>query len=295
MRAHGTHACYVWGPGPGAGEGCRCEPCRDAAAAYERERKRRVAPPYVAAGPVRRHLRWLSENGVGWKRAARTAGVPESTVWKLLYGDPQRGQKPSKRVRPATRDKLLAVRPGDAADGAYVDATRTWEHIDTLLSRGWTKAAISRAIGQGGRALQLGRRQVTARHARAIAALLDQPVPPRRSRHGEHPVPEPELDEVAARRERTGIEAGLDRYQLPTLELAPTVLRRGACRRPEIPTWLFFPDRGDTECVQRAKAVCQTCAVAQECLDFAVANNEVGVWGGTTKAERDRMSGRRAS
>jgi WhiB family redox-sensing transcriptional regulator len=36
-----------------------------------------------------------------------------------------------------------------------------------------------------------------------------------------------------------------------------------------------------------AKAVCAQCPVRQECLEYAVRNNELfGVWGGLTAAER---------
>lgn len=38
---------------------------------------------------------------------------------------------------------------------------------------------------------------------------------------------------------------------------------------------------------QRAKAVCEGCSVREECLDYALENNErYGIWGGLTDAER---------
>jgi WhiB family redox-sensing transcriptional regulator len=54
-------------------------------------------------------------------------------------------------------------------------------------------------------------------------------------------------------------------------------------------TNLFFILRGDPE--QKTKrteayAVCQHCPVKAECLDYAIINHEVGIWGGTTDAER---------
>lgn len=46
--------------------------------------------------------------------------------------------------------------------------------------------------------------------------------------------------------------------------------------------------------VARAKAVCASCQVRQECLDFAIATTQVhGVWGGTTEEERRRLRRRR--
>ena len=55
-------------------------------------------------------------------------------------------------------------------------------------------------------------------------------------------------------------------------------------------TDLFFPvgQTGDAiDQASRAKRICQCCAVQRECLEFALATEqEHGVWGGTTEAER---------
>ena len=46
----------------------------------------------------------------------------------------------------------------------------------------------------------------------------------------------------------------------------------------------------------KAKAVCRTCDVRQNCLEFAVANDErYGIWGGMTDLERRRWAARLAS
>jgi WhiB family redox-sensing transcriptional regulator len=62
---------------------------------------------------------------------------------------------------------------------------------------------------------------------------------------------------------------------------------RGACRGldPEI-----FYSAGEDEGVDRAKEVCNTCVVQQQCLEFALANRESeGIWGGATEKERRRI------
>lgn len=42
--------------------------------------------------------------------------------------------------------------------------------------------------------------------------------------------------------------------------------------------------------VGAAKRVCRSCKVITECLDYALAHNEVyGVWGGLSEAERRRL------
>jgi len=49
---------------------------------------------------------------------------------------------------------------------------------------------------------------------------------------------------------------------------------------------LFFPDRGGP--VAEAKAVCRSCPVCRDCLEFALAEpaERFGVWGGLSERER---------
>ena len=47
--------------------------------------------------------------------------------------------------------------------------------------------------------------------------------------------------------------------------------------------WWYSDDAGDQA---RALVECGRCPVKQECLDTALLRNEVGIWGGTTQAER---------
>ncbi len=49
----------------------------------------------------------------------------------------------------------------------------------------------------------------------------------------------------------------------------------------------FFPTPDDSEEIARAKALCATCPVADECLDFALETNQSdGIWGGLLPVER---------
>ncbi|MDS1269899.1 WhiB family transcriptional regulator [Lipingzhangella sp. LS1_29] len=63
---------------------------------------------------------------------------------------------------------------------------------------------------------------------------------------------------------------------------------QGTCRAydPE----LFFPVNitgADGPEVHLAKAICDTCPVRRECLNWAVSRGEAhGIWGGTTPEER---------
>jgi WhiB family transcriptional regulator, redox-sensing transcriptional regulator len=51
---------------------------------------------------------------------------------------------------------------------------------------------------------------------------------------------------------------------------------------------LFFPERGaDTS---RARALCRSCPVRSECLDYALQSGQkFGIWGGMTPAQRRRL------
>lgn len=294
MREHGTNACYVWGPEPGAGKGCRCDPCQVAAKAVRDAAKLRTAPAYVDATRAREHVEWLGTHGVGLKAITRKTGVSGGTLCKLVYG--QGGKPPSKRIKKATEDKLLAVTPADASDGARVDKAPMLADIATLTSRGWTKSAIARAIGVLETNLMPRGPQVSAGRTRAVHALLDEPVPAPRTRTGlgakaaqaydartvEVEDPNDALAEVvAARRE---VE------ELPVID--PEVFeaewrRRAACRIvPEAERWIFWPEPTDTQAIDAAKDVCSHCPVTADCLTYALEAGEQGVWGGTTDDER---------
>jgi hypothetical protein len=66
---------------------------------------------------------------------------------------------------------------------------------------------------------------------------------------------------------------------------------RDQARCKGLPASMFVPSlhtkvRAYPEPARRA---CAQCSVRQECLDWAVANNEEGYWGGTTSTERDDL------
>lgn len=88
-----------------------------------------------------------------------------------MYGAPDR-PGPSKKVRRATAEKLLAVTLADMAEHATVPAGPTWERVDEMVAAGWAKAAIGRHVhGPNAKSLQLGARRVTVANARAVARL----------------------------------------------------------------------------------------------------------------------------
>lgn len=56
---------------------------------------------------------------------------------------------------------------------------------------------------------------------------------------------------------------------------------------------LFFPERGAS--TKEAKAVCKTCMVREECLEYALVGGEkFGIWGGLSERERRRVRRQRS-
>jgi len=171
-------------------EGCTCERCRAARRTYNRRRAQAIACPdeawlpYVSAEPARAHLVKLGRAGVGLKAVARLSGVSNGSLTKIVYGQPAKGRPPSRRIRPQTLARILAVRVPGAGGGGRVEAGPTWALVEELVAAGYTRAFLARALGSRSAAprLQLGRDTVRAGTARAVEdlhrRLVDQVPPP---------------------------------------------------------------------------------------------------------------------
>lgn len=85
----------------------------------------------------------------------------------------------------------------------------------------------------------------------------------------------------------------------PTVSLAQPDWSEANCVGMD--TNMFFPEIGLGKAsalaykdkVKAAKAVCEGCPVAVGCLQFAMENDEQGIWAGTTDADRKRMRSRK--
>jgi WhiB family redox-sensing transcriptional regulator len=70
--------------------------------------------------------------------------------------------------------------------------------------------------------------------------------------------------------------------------------KQGACLSADPD--LFFPisSRGVSATqIDRAKRVCASCPVREQCLDFALSTQQqFGIWGGATEDERKRLTRR---
>lgn len=284
---HGTPSRY-------SNHGCRCDACREAKLAYERDRRRRTGPAYISAAAARAHIAYLRDNGVGLKTVARVSGVSHGALSKLVYGDRTRGRGPSKRIRPATHDKIMTVTIDAAAAGAKIDATATWRLIDEMVEAGAPKSAIAAELGQVGPGLQVSRGQVLASTATAIADLHrrwvnGETILERRDRHGNRTIAQPPDPDTttsvatAAYRAESVKRLYDEIADIVTARETQQWRRRAQCRTH--PTWVWFPSRGDNKTLAAARTVCETCPVAVECAAEG-AGQPAGVWGSITANQR---------
>lgn len=172
---HGTYACYVL-------DHCRCLPCGTANCDYEANRTRQQAygrwNGLVDAEPAREHVRSLMAQGMGLKRIVAVSEVSQGQLWKLLYGKkrPDGTRDASKRIRPGTEAKILAVQL-DLADGANVDSTGAVRRIQALVALGWSQSKIAARMGilrSNFTDLAQGRTEITVAHDKGIRALYDE-------------------------------------------------------------------------------------------------------------------------
>lgn len=74
------------------------------------------------------------------------------------------------------------------------------------------------------------------------------------------------------------------------IDLTVTPWREAAACGEVLDEVSFFPERDDLRGIAKAKAICATCPVADECLSWAIETNQTeGIWGGHTARERRAM------
>lgn len=126
-------------------------------------RARLVWNGLVPADKVRRHLKKLSRQGVGYKSVAIAADVGKTVLADILFHG-----KPQLRAQAARR--ILAVDRDAVADHALVNAGPTWRRLNRLLSEGFTKTELARRLGSHARtpALQVRGRYILAKTAARV-------------------------------------------------------------------------------------------------------------------------------
>lgn len=79
----------------------------------------------------------------------------------------------------------------------------------------------------------------------------------------------------------------------PQLPPAPEWMEAASCGTTTDPDrWFRAESLHNVAELAYVRAICESCAVNAECLDYAIEAQVQGVWGGTTTADRKRMKRR---
>jgi len=126
-----------------AKHGCRCDPCRAAAAkaskAWRRDNYLGVVK-LVDAQPLKDHVAMLMAAGMSFRAISLTAGYSSRNA---LADSMTRS-----RVRPATLARILAVNPKrDNRRDGYTDATGSARRLQALAVNGWPSRNLAKQLG----------------------------------------------------------------------------------------------------------------------------------------------------
>lgn len=92
------------------------------------------------ADPIRAHIQKLRDHGWSWHDIGRAAGIGLTTAHDITTsGRP--------RVRTATANRILAIRPDAGRSTGFVPAIGTRRRITALLALGWTHAELRTRSG----------------------------------------------------------------------------------------------------------------------------------------------------
>lgn len=189
----GSSTCYIV-------HKCRCDKCRDHLSARARQRVKdkaygRWVDPYVPAEPVRAHILFLRDQGMGAMRVAELSGVSKTAVNQLIYGrqaatGDKRKNEPLKRVLKVKADKILAVQPDldSLRQGAYMPASGAQRRVQALAVQGWSlsKIGVRAGISPENMTTFLKNERVTVARHKRICAVFDElwdQLPPREAWH----------------------------------------------------------------------------------------------------------------
>jgi hypothetical protein len=130
-----------------------------------RERLAKIQIPTVSE--VKKHLAFLSKNGIGTRAVQKAARVSYATLRDIKNGI-------AKRVTVEVESRILAVTTKDFADGALVPSDEAWELIGKLRKMGMPKVAIARKLGNKGGGLQINKKRVIHRTLQDLRLIYEQ-------------------------------------------------------------------------------------------------------------------------
>ncbi len=171
------------------------------------------------------------------------------------------------------------MNPADVGPEARVPAGPTLARINALVASGKSGAWIAHAIVCSSGHLDLGRDTVSRRNADAVENLAVEALKRARRNRGQVSV-----DRTTRAQHHAARDLG---------RLDQEWRDHAACRGQQ--TALFFPPPGGGAGVVSAEAValCRSCPVRSQCLDYAMATQSVGIWAATTDEDRRRLHRRR--
>jgi len=132
-----------------------CSNCRERLPTFE----------VVMAHKAREHILFLSQNGVGEEAVHQACGVANCVIRDIRQGKQM-------NVMPETEKRILSVTLAAALPHALVPGQEVWKKVTELRAKGgMTKGEIAMALGNKKPALQLKKKQMTAKSARKVERL----------------------------------------------------------------------------------------------------------------------------
>lgn len=158
---------------------CRCIPCSDASAAWQRRRYRRMGAgvwrPFIDPARALAHVEALHAQGMAYVQIGRAAGISWNN-FSLLLG-PVGQKKQIKRIRQATEDRILAVKfnVDQLPAKALIPARGAVRRIHALRAQGWPLYLVAERAGLGSHTVKDLQRQnlVHAETFRRVATVYD--------------------------------------------------------------------------------------------------------------------------
>jgi hypothetical protein len=163
-------------------DGCRCYICGYARSQYDDNRNRAIAygtwQPWVAAEPVRTHIRHLQDCCMGLRAIAAAAGVDRKRLQAVVTGRTERGTGPQGKVRPELASAVLAVEPTleNLAPSTLINPVGTRRRVQALVAMGWPQQHLADRLGMtpSNFGAMIRRDHVIARRALQVRALYDE-------------------------------------------------------------------------------------------------------------------------
>jgi WhiB family redox-sensing transcriptional regulator len=245
---------------------------------FERERKAGNVPGLVGASRARAHIEALVGAGAGWnyREIARAAGIDRSLIAFIVNG--------RERINADTAFRICCVDPLRRLD--YKAPPETVEHAKARGRKAADAQTPEQRRARGLKAWETRRAKAAAAEAVSTAGHSGAGTAARRV--AQHRRWAAELEQ---RRLAKAQRAETDRL---LLALRTALFGdqdedwRDQAICAQIDPDLFFPEKGGSS--REAKKICLSCTVREECLAFALENEErFGVFGGLSERERRRM------